>query len=198
MFFKKIVKLVYILSIFLALLSLNPIYCAEYNEKDISDAKQNAYALYNTRQPQKALEILNKIPRDYQDEETNLILANIYEDLGNNSKAIEYLNKAIRINPKFYKAYYNLGCIFAKKNEYDLAINNFKKSVNIQVNFADGYYNLASCYLKSGKYNEAKKYFIRTLAHDPKNQDALYNLAYTYKQLGQKEKAQKILANINN
>ncbi len=119
--------------------------------------------------------------------------ANIYEDDGDDNKAISYLNQVIRMNPKSYKAYYNLGCIALKKKDYKLAIQNFKLSSQINRNFAYSYYNLGFSYMQLEDYDSAKKNFIKAISLAPEEKDFYYNLALVYKKLGDEKNAQKIL-----
>ena len=44
---------------------------------------------------------------DKKDEEVYVIIANIYQDRKDVDKAVENLNKALILNPEYYKAYYN-------------------------------------------------------------------------------------------
>ena len=96
-------------------------------------------------------------------------------------------------NYSFYKAYYNLGCIFAKKKSYLLASNNFELAIKYNKNFASAYYNLACCQIKLKNYEQAKKNLIKAIDLEPENRDFYYNLAYCYKQLNKIKQAKKIL-----
>ncbi len=164
-----------------------------YSQKQLKDSRDKAFALYQTKQNDQALEILNKIPKIQQTEEMLIITANIYEDNGDDAKAINYLNRAIRLNPKSYKAYYNLGCIALKKKDYKLAIENFNLCAKINKNFAYAYYNLGCCYLQTQDYKAAKKNLIKAISLAPNEKDFYYNLALAYKKLGDEKNAAKIL-----
>ncbi len=161
------------------------------------DLKQQAIALYATGNYSEAYEKFLELPSSERDENVFLLMANISEEQSKDNKAIQYLNKALDKNYSFYKAYYNLGCIFAKKNSYLLASNNFEFAIKYNKNFAPAYYNLACCQMKLKNYEVAKKNFIKALDLEPKNQDYLYNLALCYKELGQIKQAKKILNTYN-
>ncbi len=168
-----------------------------YSQKQLNDLQNKALALYKTKQNKEALEILTKIPKVQQTEEMLIVTANIYEDSADDNKAVNYLNQAIRMNPKSYKAYYNLGCIALKKNDYKLAAENFKLSAQINKNFAYAYYNLGFCYMQLEDYELAKKNFIKAISLLPSEKDFYYNLALAYKKLGDNKNAQKILDEYN-
>ena len=164
------------------------------SQKDIKD---EAIALYKTQNYDAAFEKFVSLSSSERDETTFLLMANILEMQGKDNKAIQYLNKALDKNYSFYRAYYNLGCIFAKKKTYLLASNNFELAIKYNKNFAPAYYNLACCQIKLKNYDSAKKYLIKALELEPKNKDYLYNLAYCYKELNQVRQAKKVLETYN-
>lgn len=164
---------------------------------DQKDLKEEAVALYKTGNYDVAFEKFTALPSSEKDETIFLLMANILEIQGKDNKAIQYLNKALDKNYTFYKAYYNLGCIFAKKKSYLLASNNFEFAIKYNKNFAPAYYNLACCQMKLKNYDSAKKNLIKALELNPNNKDYMYNLAYCYKELNQTRQAKKIIDTYN-
>lgn len=161
------------------------------------DIKEQAFALYATKNYSEAFNLLDNLSADEKTEDIFLILANIAESNNDDNLAIQNLNKALDKNPSYYKAYYNLGCILAKKNSYPLAIDNFKLAIKYNKTNVSSYYNLAYSEIKIKDYKNAKKNLIKALELDPLNKDCLYNLAYCYKQLGKEKQAIKILDSYN-
>lgn len=166
-------------------------------EKDILDLKEEAFALYSTNNKEEALRLLDEIPQNYRNDDIFVIAGNIFEDMNENSVAIENFNKAINTNPKSYKAYYNIGCILLKKKSYKLAEENFKLSIKHNGDFAYGHYNLASCYIAQNDYKKAKRHLIKAINLKPDDENFYINLAYCYKMLDNKKAAQKILDSLN-
>ena len=162
------------------------------------DLRQNAFALYNTSHTEEAYDMLKQIPDAHLDEEIYLILANIEEDRGSYSKATDYLKSAIQKNPKFYKAYYNLGCIYMKGKIYTLAIDNFELAVKYNEKNPFAYYNLGCAQMNLGEFKEAKKNFIRAICLKNDEKDFYYNLAYVNKKLGKEKDSKKIIDFYNN
>lgn len=160
---------------------------------DDIDVKTEAYALYNTNNLNEALRLLKNLPIEEKDEEVFVLIANIYEDKLDLSKAVENLNKAIIINPEYYKAYYNLGCIFLNKKAYELAEKNLLLAIKYNKDFAYSYYNLGTLYLRTGKYEKAKKNLIKAIYLKNDEKDFYINLAYAYKFLGKEKEAKKLL-----
>ncbi len=159
----------------------------------VKDLKQKAYALYATQNYKEAGEILENLPPEEMNEEVLLLMANIAQETQNDNVAIQNLNKALDINYSYYKAYYNLGCIFAKKKSYLLASNNFELAIKYNKTFSPSYYNLACCQMKLRNYESAKKNLIKAIELDNTNKDYYYNLAYCYKELNNPKQAKKIL-----
>lgn len=178
---------------FVFYLSLSHSLAKELDNDEIFDLKQNAYALYNTNHVDEAYEMLKKIPEESYESENFLIIANIEEDKGNLDSAINNLNKAIKKDPKFYKAYYNLGSIYMKKQAYSSAEANFALAAKYNKQNPYVFYNLGCAQLAVGDYSKAKKSFIKAIYLKNDEKDFYYNLAYANKKLDNKKAAQKVI-----
>ena len=186
-------KLFIFLSIsFLFILNIYNIALASNND-NIKDIKQQAIALYTTGNYKEAFKLLDNLPTSEKNEEVFLLLANIAQENNDDNSAIQNLNKALDKNYSYYKAYYNLGCIFASKKSYLLASSNFELAIKYNKTFPSAYYNLACCQMKLKNYEQAKKNLIKALELSPQNKDYYYNLAYCYKELHKEKQAKKIL-----
>ena len=159
----------------------------------IKETKQQAIALYATQNYEEAFELLNNLPASEKNEDDFLLIANIYQEKNDDNAAIQNLNKALAKNPAFYKAYYNLGCIFAERKSYLLASNNFELAIKYNKTFSSAYYNLACCQIKLKNYDLAKKNLLKAIELSPQNKDYYFNLAYCYKELKKEKQAKKIL-----
>ncbi len=182
----------FLLIIFLIITAM-PSFAQEADPDKIFDLKQSGFALYNTNNIDEAFNILQGIEDSKKDEETYLILANIEEERGNNNAAYDYLQAAIEKNPKFYKAYYNLGCLYMKKRIYTKAIENFELAVKYNKENPYCYYNLACAQMNLGKFSKAKKNFIKAIMLKNDEKNFYYNLAYVNKKMGKEKAAKKII-----
>ncbi len=70
-------------------------------------------------------------------------LANIYNKLGEEDKAIKNYEKVIELDKGYYKAYNNLGNIYRKKNLNKKALEYYILTLNINPKYIRGFYNLA-------------------------------------------------------
>lgn len=194
MVFKKNLLKLYVLFFFFAFC---PFALAD-SDSSVEEAKQQALALYATKNYTEAFNLLENLPSEEKNEDIFLVLSNISQENKNDNKAIQYLNKALDKDYTYYKAYYNLGLIFASRNSYLLASNNFELAIKYNKDFAPSYYNLAYCQIKLKNYDEAKKNLIKALELEPKNKDIYYNLALCYKELNKPKQAKKILDSLEN
>ena len=179
--------------LFLILFSTSAVYSENVDADKVFDIKQNAYALYNTNHLEEAFNLLNGLKLEDRDEEVYLIMANIKEDKGKLDDAVALLNLAIKKNPKFYKGYYNLGCIFMKKRTYSLAVESFENAAKYNKENPYVFYNLACAQINMNDYKNAKKNLIKAIYLKNDEKDFYYNLAYVNKKLGKEKQAQKII-----
>ena len=178
---------------FLLLISALIIFSPNKASADELSIKSQAYVLYNTNNLDETLKLLNSLPDDEKDEEVYVIIANVYEDKNNVDKAVENLNHSLRINPEYYKAYYNLGCIFLCKKAYNLAEKNLLLAIKYNKDFAHSYYNLGTLYIKTGDFDKAKKNLLKAIYLKNDEKDFYLNLAYAYKFLGKEKDAKRFL-----
>ncbi len=75
--------------------------------------------------------------------------------MGEYERAISDYTKAIDINPRFVKAYYNRGLCCADNDEYDRAISDWTKAIEIDPLFADAYNNRGFALAYKGEYDRA-------------------------------------------
>ena len=114
--------------------------------------------------------------------------------------ANEYI-KIIKLDPKYFKAYNNLGEIYERINKNNEAKNLFLNAIKLNSNYIDAIYNLGNIYNKLKDYNLAKNYFEKIIKIDSSNEKAFNALGITFYNLLNFKKAkycfQKII-DINN
>jgi tetratricopeptide (TPR) repeat protein len=94
----------------------------------------------------------------------------------NDAKALEYLNKSIKVSPHNYKGYYNRGLLFLKTNEPKSAIADFNKAIELY-NYNKAYIGRASAYYMLQDIPNAMRDANYVLLKDSKNVKALFVLA---------------------
>jgi tetratricopeptide (TPR) repeat protein len=140
-------------------------------------------------------------------------LASIYEAKGEYDKAIEFYNKALKINevklgldhPDTAATYNNLAGVYRAKGDYDRAIEFSKKALKIydeklgldHPDAATTYNNLAGVYKAKGEYERAIEFYEKVLKiqeeklglDNPDTVTTYNNLALVYEAKGEYDKA---------
>lgn len=78
-----------------------------------------------------------------------------YALVDNVDQAIDNYSKAIKIDPKFAKAYNNRGAAYILKKQYDLAIADFTKAIELDPKNGKAYHNRAIVYSYQGETDKA-------------------------------------------
>ncbi|MFA5340014.1 MAG: tetratricopeptide repeat protein [Candidatus Omnitrophota bacterium] len=161
-------------------------------KKQVEDYYKKADAYYESGKYAEAIELFKKvieIDSDYLDVYRKL--GNAYAKLGNYIKAAETYNalgwqlsglisfpvdkteeieaykEAIRLDPKYYEAYCNLGTAYYIVSKYVEAIKVLKKAIELEPKKSIAYINLGAAYEASGKYAEAIKALEEARKLDP-------------------------------
>jgi len=181
-------KLLFLVLICLILNSNALIFAANTNQ-----LKDDGIMLYSMNKINEAKEILTQIPKENRDSEVLLLLSNIEQDLQNIEETEKLLNEAIQKNPKFYKAYYNLGNIYFNRGQIQDAMKNYKLAAKYNRKNSYIYTNIGCCYLAQKNLTMAKINFNKATTLNPQNPTNYYNLAYIYKEKGNTKKAEELL-----
>jgi len=108
---------------------------------------------------------------------------------GEFTEALMYLEKAIKVNPKFTGAYNLAGDCFRYLGQHQKAIKIYEQAIEVDPNNTDAYCNLGITYRNLGRHDEAIKVFKQTIKINPNNTNAYYNLGITYRDLGRHDEA---------
>lgn len=182
------------------------------NPNDFKDYVNYGIALYQTKNYEKAVEILEAgLPKikdnvtahvtlalSYQELEQNqkayneyqtifemqpdfdgirFDYANLLADMNQNTEAIAQYNLYIAKYPENYLAYKNLGIVYKKLNNPQMAITNLEKSLAINPDDADTKKHLAQSYHVNNDYDNAIKLYDELLITNKNDYDTKYNKA---------------------
>ena len=86
---------------------------------------------------------------------------------GNRSKAIQHLQKAVRAEPEFFEAYYNLGVQYQALGKWENATQAYLRAIELRHNTAKPNFNLGVIYHNHGKLNQAIQRYQKALDYDP-------------------------------
>jgi tetratricopeptide (TPR) repeat protein len=110
-------------------------------------------------------------------------IVKMYDEAGQNDKAIGAARKVIELNPDSEMAVYNLAIMFQKLQRYEEAITAFRQALGIRPDYDVAYYNIGSCYLNLKMYKESIEAFKNYVALVPDNADAWLQIGVCYMQL---------------
>ena len=91
----------------------------------------------------------------------------LYVDAKDTDGAIAEYKEAIKANPKFYEAYYNLGVAGAKKGLYEEAILCYQKALKLHENYPQANNNYGNALRELGRMEEAKPHYLKAIEQDP-------------------------------
>ena len=161
------------------------------------ELSKQAVAFYSDNNYNKSLDLLLQINESTRTPQDWLLLGNILQEKGEKENAVYMYQKAIAVDNKFYKAYYNLANIFLADEKYSIAIEHYKKAVSLSKDNPYLHYNLACAYIKAGDIKKAKSSLIKAVTLKNDIPEVHYNLAYVYKSLGKTKIAEDYLSNYN-
>ena len=136
---------------------------------EINPSNQNAIRLKNSIQI-KRLEI--QINEDYKKIEY-LAIGTQYFRQRNFQKAIENLEKHIKLNPDDIHGYMTIAVSFQELKNFEEAFKNFNLALNIDPNFIPAYIEKGLAYYEIEEYDEAIKTFYKIMELEPKNPVAI-------------------------
>jgi Flp pilus assembly protein TadD/4-amino-4-deoxy-L-arabinose transferase-like glycosyltransferase len=95
-----------------------------------------------------------------------------YIERGDESRAVEYFNKAVEANPAWGEAYEQLGLVRMKSGETDAARQLLERAVEILPDLASAHRSLAMLHLSCGDVAAARASIEEAIAHAPYLEDA--------------------------
>jgi cytochrome c-type biogenesis protein CcmH/NrfG len=104
-----------------------------------------------------------------------------YHDQGKYSLAISKYQEALKLEPKFSAAYYEMAHSYYAQKDYDNAIKNAKKVIKLkQGNESQAYVLIGNIYDMQGKFSKAVKTYKTGIKSFPGDHMLYFNLAITY------------------
>ena len=108
---------------------------------------------------------------------------NAYITLGRYQQAINDYDAAIRIDPRFAKAYVNRGVALTYIHEYKKALHDFNTALDLDIQDSSVYFNRGNVFKALGFYERALEDYTKALSLNPENVDAYNNRGTTYLKL---------------
>ena len=141
---------------------------------------------YNLGIYDEAEKTLKRSQKYYNDRNIYRNLGLCYIQLEKFQEAEEELKLVIYLDPKFIKAYFDLGSLCFKQKKYDKAIVEWNKILEMEPNFSEKYnvlYFIGVAYQKKEMPDEALEYFLEALQLAPEGspvieeiEEEIYNI----------------------
>ena len=133
---------------------------------------------------QEALEKTTLLSQKYPGDS---ILFNIsgacYHGLKQFETAVKYYEKAIVIDPDYYKAHYNLGGLFHDMGKLNAAIKSFEKALSLKPDYAEAHNNIGNVFKELDQFDDAIKSFKKATEIKTDYVEAHYSLGSIFQDL---------------
>jgi Tfp pilus assembly protein PilF len=71
--------------------------------------------------------------------------------------AKKLFQQAVKINPKYVEAHYNLGSILFSQGKFDAALTAFRKAAESNSNYPNAYYGAGLVFLRQNRFSDAEQ-----------------------------------------
>jgi tetratricopeptide (TPR) repeat protein len=104
-------------------------------------------------------------------------------------KVVEYLNNAIKLQPKDADAYGNRGTAYAELGQYQHAIEDYNEVIRLKPDYAIAYGNRGTAYADLGQHQRAIEDYNKAIRLQPNDAYTFNNRGIAYRNLGQYQHA---------
>ncbi len=114
-------------------------------------------------------------------------LGNYYFKLGDSSKAKEFFEKALTLDPNNAKASHNLGVIYYVQKDLASAKHYFEQAILFDANYEKAHYSMALVLIDESDLENALTHLQKVAQINPKNVNAQFDLAVVHVELFRKK-----------
>ena len=145
---------------------------------------KKAVDLYENNKLNDAKKICSKIYKKNPNHFDNLRLLNFIHFKNKDfSTALDFINKAIKINPNFAEAYNEQGNALNELKKLEEAIKSYNNAININPEYADAYYNKGLVFHELKKLESAVENYDKAIKINPKHIMSHNNKGFALQQL---------------
>lgn len=153
---------------------------SENKPDNFFDTKSNeefftiANGFYDSETNDKAVLVFQKcIERNYKLDTCYYKQGVSYIGLGQTKIGIEKLEEALKINPKYYKACFNIGVTCSENKEYQKSIDYYQRAAKLDPKDDRAFYGIAASQFILGKFKDAEFNCLIALKINPNNTYAI-------------------------
>ncbi len=108
------------------------------------------------------------------------------------AKALPYFNEAVKSDPKYAEAWYQVGYCYGVLGMHEEALGASSNAARLRPEWVETYINIGASSFALKRFDDAKNAYKRAIKLEPTDGNLQYSLGLTYNRLG--ETAQEILA----
>jgi len=108
---------------------------------------------------------------------------------GDHKSAIDYIGRAIAMNPQKAAFHVNLGVAYVAVRSFEKAVASYERALQLKPGYAEVYYNLGIALKEQGKPHEAAASYLRAVQIRPDYAEAHNNLGNALKAQGKLDEA---------
>lgn len=144
-----------------------------FDNKSDTELYDIANKLYNSEANDEAVVVFQKcIERNYKLDTCYYKQGVSYISIGQTKLGIEKLETALKINPNYYKACFNIGATCYGNQEYQKSIDYYQKALELEPKDDKVYYGIAASQFVLGQFKDAKANCQTALKFNPLNNNA--------------------------
>jgi len=102
----------------------------------------------------------------------------IFAQTKNYLQAIDFLSKAIKINPWFAPCYNNAGLALQALSRYEEALASYDQAIGIKLDYVESYFNRGNALKELKRYEEALASYDKAIGIKPDYAEAHWNKSY--------------------
>jgi Flp pilus assembly protein TadD len=96
----------------------------------------------------------------------------VFAQTGDNDRAYEYLQRALKLRSGYPEALNNLGVLYLRTQRRDDAVHSFEECILMAPGFDQSYLNLARVYTIEGDREKARTVLLQLLKQHPEHAQA--------------------------
>lgn len=135
-----------------------------------------AYSLARINDPQKAVEVLNKLTSQALPKEMWMTAGDVYTQVDDYEDALRCFRKAIELDPNMDRAHHFAGVALIRLGRPSEAIPELQAELKLSPNDPDTQYNLAYALLETSQKDQAMAILTKLVAEHPDHAQAQYQL----------------------
>lgn len=138
-------------------------------------------------------------PKDYVSDRANAFcrVGDVYLMEKKLDDALSAYERARKIAPQYWAAYFGLGQTHERRHEFEAALENYELAKKLNPGIVDPYIRMGGIYFRTLRYEKSAEQYRKALKYKPDQPDLHRKLANIYKILGDEDRARAHLRKLH-